>query len=188
MISRARRTIDLNKYVTFETTGYNGYGNVYPQIDWEKIQKKYDSRLKFTKEFEEQYGKNTDSISPVAVLQSYVSVEMKSDSNLSNKDKVKYNWNVNKDYAKYVKCNLKYKNKTYKVKGLEEVKTFDAFKDLQVSFNGISPGGADFPFVIQDLILHLPIFIQMHQMEHWQTETRLKYIWINLWQTAMPPT
>ena len=46
-------TIDLNKYVTFETTGYNGYGNVYPQIDWEKIQKKYDSRLKFTKEFEE---------------------------------------------------------------------------------------------------------------------------------------
>ena len=57
LISRARRTIDLNKYVTFETTGYNGYGNVYPQIDWEKIQKKYDSRLKFTKEFEEQYGK-----------------------------------------------------------------------------------------------------------------------------------
>ena len=34
----------------------------------------------------------------------------------------------------------------------------------------------------------LPIFRQMHQMEHWQTETRLKYIWINLWQTAMPPT
>ena len=152
LISRARRTIDLNKYVTFETTGYNGYGNVYPQIDWEKIQKKYDSRLKFTKEFEEQYGKNTDSISPVAVLQSYVSVEMKSDSNLSNKDKVKYNWNVNKDYAKYVKCNLKYKNKTYKVKGLEEVKTFDAFKDLQVSFNGISPGGAvSFDYTGSDL-------------------------------------
>ena len=50
LISRARRTIDLNKYVTFETTGYNGYGNVYPQIDWQKIQKTgqttwiYDSR------------------------------------------------------------------------------------------------------------------------------------------------
>ena len=56
LISRARRTIDLNKYVTFETTGYNGYGNVYPQIDWQKIQKKYDSRLKFTKEFKEQFG------------------------------------------------------------------------------------------------------------------------------------
>lgn len=66
---------------------------------------------------------------PVAVLQSYVSVEMNSDSDLSNKDKVKYSWNVNKDYTKYVKCNLKYKNETYKVKGLEEVKTFDAFKE-----------------------------------------------------------
>lgn len=89
LISRARRTIDLNKYITFETTGYNGYGNVYPQIDWQKIQKKYDSRLKFTKEFKEQFGDSADSVSPVAVLQSYVSVEMNSDSDLSNKDKVK---------------------------------------------------------------------------------------------------
>ena len=152
LISRARRTIDLNKYITFETTGYNGYGNVYPQIDWQKIQKKYDSRLKFTKEFKEQFGDSADSVSPVAVLQSYVSVEMNSDSDLSNKDKVKYSWNVNKDYAKYVKCNLKYKNKTYKVKGLEEVKTFDAFKDLEVSFNGISPGGeVSFDYTGSDL-------------------------------------
>lgn len=57
LISRARRTIDLNKYVTFETTGYNGYGNVYPQIDWEKIQKKYDSRLKFTKELWQSFNR-----------------------------------------------------------------------------------------------------------------------------------
>ena len=78
LISRERRTIDLNKYVTFETTGYNGYGSVYPQIDWHKIQKKYDSRLKFTKEFKEQYGDNAESVSPVEVLQSYVSVEMQS--------------------------------------------------------------------------------------------------------------
>ena len=51
-----------------------------------------------------------------------------------------------------MKCNLKYKNKTYKVKGLEEVKTFDAFKDLQLSFNGISPGGAvSFDYTGSDL-------------------------------------
>lgn len=141
LISHARKTIDLNKYVTFETTGYNGYGNVYPQIDWQKIQKKYDSRLKFTKEFEEQYGRSTDSISPVEVLQSYVSVEMQSNGNFSNKDKAKYKWNINKDYEKYIKCNLKYKDKTYKVKGLEEVKKFDAFKDLEVTFSGTDPNG-----------------------------------------------
>ena len=152
LISRARRTIDLNKYVTFETTGYNGYGNVYPQIDWQKIQKKYDSRLKFTKEFKEQFGDSADSVSPVEVLQSYVSVEMKSNGNFSNKEKAKYKWTVNKDYEKYVKCNLKYKDKTYKVKGLEEVKTFDAFKDLEVSFSGISPEGTvSFDYTGSDL-------------------------------------
>lgn len=152
MISRARRSINLNNYITFETTGYNGYGSVYPQIDWHKIQKKYDSRLKFTKEFKEQYGDNAESVSPVEVLQSYVSVEMQSNGNFSNKEKAEYKWTVNKDYEKYVKCNLKYKDKTYKVKGLEEVKKFDAFKDLEVSFSGINPDGAvSFDYTGSDL-------------------------------------
>lgn len=152
LISRARRSIDLNNYITFETTGYNGYGSVYPQIDWQKIQKKYDSRLKFTKEFKEQYGDNAESVSPVEVLQSYVSVEMQSNGNFSNKEKAEYKWTVNKDYEKYVKCNLKYKDKTYKVKGLEEVKKFDAFKDLEVSFSGINPDGAvSFDYTGSDL-------------------------------------
>lgn len=49
LISRARRTIDLNKYVTFETTGYNGYGKYIRRLTGRRFRKKYDSRLKFTK-------------------------------------------------------------------------------------------------------------------------------------------
>lgn len=141
MIVRARKTIDLDKYVSFETTGYEGSGDVYAQIDWQKIEKKYGSRLSLTKEFKEQYGDGADSVSPVDVLQSFVSVDVKSDGNLSNKDKVEYEWNINKEYSKYVKCRLKYKDGSYKVKGLEKVQSFDAFKDLDVKFNGTEPYG-----------------------------------------------
>ena len=141
MIMRARKTIDLDKYVSFESTGYEGSGDVYAQIDWQKVEKKYGSRLSFTKEFKEQYGIGADSVSPVDVLQSFISVEVESDSNLSNNDKVKYKWNINKEYSQYVKCRLKYKDGSYKVTGLEEVKSFDAFKDLDVKFNGTEPSG-----------------------------------------------
>ena len=141
MIMRARKTIDLDKYVSFESTGYEGSGDVYAQIDWQKVEKKYGSRLSFTKEFKEQYGIGADSVSPVDVLQSFISVEVESDSNLSNNDKVKYKWNINKEYSQYVKCRLKYKDGSYKVEGLEEVKSFDAFKDLDVKFNGTEPSG-----------------------------------------------
>lgn len=141
MIIRVRKTIDLDKYVSFETTGYDGSGDVYAQIDWQKIEKKYGSRLSLTKEFKEQYGDGGDSVSPVDVLQSFVSVDVESDGNLSNKDKVEYRWNINQEYSKYVKCRLKYKNGSYKVKGLEGVKSFDAFKDLDVKFSGTEPYG-----------------------------------------------
>ena len=142
LISRASRTINLNEYISFETEGYNGYGNVYPEIDWQKIQEKYDSKVKFTDAFKEQFGEVTDAVSPIEVLQSYVSVDVESDGNLSNKDKVRYVWNINKEYSKYVKCNLKYKDKTYTVTGLEDVEKFDAFQDLEVSFKGADSEGS----------------------------------------------
>ena len=142
MIMRARKTINLDKYVSFETTGYDGSGDVYAQIDWQKIEEKYGSRLSLTKAFKEEYGDGADSVSPVDVLQSFVSVDVESDGNLSNKDKVKYKWNIDKEYSKYVKCRLKYQDGSYKVKGLEEVKSFDAFKDLDVQFNGTEPYGS----------------------------------------------
>lgn len=142
LISRASRTINLNEYISFETEGYNGYGNVYPEIDWQKIQEQYDSKVKFTDAFKEQFGEVTDAVSPIEVLQSYVSVDVESDGNLSNKDKVRYVWNINKEYSKYVKCNLKYKDKTYTVTGLEDVEKFDAFQDLEVSFKGADSEGS----------------------------------------------
>jgi|GEM_PF-5421412 len=40
-------TIDLNKYIIAETSGYNGSGHVNTSIDWDSIEKKYGSRIMF---------------------------------------------------------------------------------------------------------------------------------------------
>ena len=45
MIMRARKTIDLDKYVSFESTGYEGSGEVNAQIEWQKVEIKDGSRL-----------------------------------------------------------------------------------------------------------------------------------------------
>ena len=39
-------TIDLNKYISFSAVGYDGYGNIVVNIDWDSIQKKYEKKIK----------------------------------------------------------------------------------------------------------------------------------------------
>ena len=48
------RTIDLNKYLTINTSGYNGYGSVTAEVDWDSFEEKYDSKISYKKK--NKYG------------------------------------------------------------------------------------------------------------------------------------
>lgn len=136
------KTINLNKYITIESSGYNGYGSVYATIDWDAIEKKYGSKISFTSDAKKEYGEFLSWTTPIEVLQSDVDVEFEQDTrHLSNGDKLEYTIDVDDEIAKYLKCKLKYKAGSYTVSDLEEVDTFDAFADLDVEFSGISPDG-----------------------------------------------
>lgn len=135
-------TINLNKYITIESSGYNGYGSVYATIDWDAIEKKYGSKVSFTSDAKKEYGGFLSWTTPIEVLQSDVDVEFDRDTrHLSNGDQLEYTIDVDDEIAKYLKCKLKYKAGSYTVSDLEEVDTFDAFADLDVEFSGISPDG-----------------------------------------------
>ncbi len=135
-------TINLNKYITIESSGYNGYGNVYATIDWDAIEKKYGSKVSFTSDAKKEYGGFLSMTTPIEVLQGDVDIEFDQNTwHLSNGDKLEYTIDVDDEVAKYLKCKLKYKAGSYTVSDLEEVATFDAFADLDVEFSGISPDG-----------------------------------------------
>ncbi len=131
-------TINLNKYLTIEADGSNGYGIATARIDWAAIEKKYGKKVRFTRKAKKQY-KDYNFITPIDVLEDYVSVELDQTSDLSNGTVVTYKWNIDKEYN--IKGNIKFKDDSYTISGLEEVGTFDAFSDLEVSFEGIAPDG-----------------------------------------------
>ena len=68
-------TINLNKYVTIESSGYNGYGSVYATSAWDAIEKKYGSRISFTSDAKKEYGGILSWTTPIEVLQGDVDVE-----------------------------------------------------------------------------------------------------------------
>lgn len=135
IIVNAKPTIKLDDYLTIEVNGYDGYGTAAVMIDWDGIEEKYGDKLDYTSRGEKEFS----WLDPMAVLQLSIRVSLDDVNGLSNGDILTYTWNVDEELYTYIKCNMKYSDDSYTVEGLEEVGTFDAFADLEVHFNGISP-------------------------------------------------
>jgi len=138
-------TINLNKYVTVEFEGYDGYGTAYISIDWEAIEDKYGDKVKLTSKAKKElknWGMSADDYPAVEALNDSISVYLDKTTGLSNGDKVKYKWSIDDELFDYVKCDIKYSNESVTVEDLEEVGTFDAFANLEVTFTGTAPNGS----------------------------------------------
>lgn len=138
----AGRTIDLNKYLMVEVSGYDGYGNATVTVDWDAIEEKYGSKIAFTGAARSEYGSALSLVTPADALQAGVKVDLDEKSSLSNGQTITYTWTVDPELSKYLKCKVKYKEGTYTVNDLTEVGSFDAFADLEVEFSGVSPDGS----------------------------------------------
>ena len=135
------KTINLDKYVTVETTGYDGFGHATVSVDWDAIESKYGSKLKYTSYAKKEYGNLLNLATPVELLDEEVSVSLDKKDNLSNGDEITYTWNIDDELNDVLNCKVKYKDTTIKVSDLEKVDTFDAFSNLEVSFEGVGPNG-----------------------------------------------
>ena len=75
------RTIDLNKYLTINTSGYNGYGSVTAEVDWDSFEEKYDSKISYKKKnlLNKLERFLWDDRSPMNFLEGNVSVSIEND-------------------------------------------------------------------------------------------------------------
>ncbi len=137
-------TINLNNYLITEAEGYNGHGEVQIYVDWEAIEEDYGDRLEYTKEFQKEnfvYNGFYEDYRAIDVVASDVYIDTEDYTGLSNGDKVAYTWDVYEGLEDIVDCKLKYSDGTYTVSGLEEIETFDAFADVEITFEGVAPNG-----------------------------------------------
>lgn len=131
--------INMEKYKLIKTDGDDGFGTATASIDWELIKKDYGDKLTYTEEARTAYGDTLDQKKPIEVIEHGVSLDISKSVNLSNDEEISYTWNVDKGISELVNCRITASNGTYKVSGLKEIETFDAFKDLDVQFSGTAP-------------------------------------------------
>lgn len=148
----ATPTVNLNKYTKTTFDGYNGYGNAYAEIDWDKIDRDYGKKITLTKNgkdmkdaFEEKYG-SFGAVDSVQAISCAVDSEAKplneaKQGELSNGNKVKVTYYVPSDVEQLFRVKFKYKEKEVKVSGLSEIKSEDFFKDIKVKFSGADGSG-----------------------------------------------
>lgn len=121
--------IDLSKYVKVEYEGVNGKGYV---ADYNLDRDKLEKALK--------EGNDDMSNSDREGLMDSIEFEIKGDnSELSNGDKVKVDLDWSNRRAEKHKIVFTSDEVEVKVKGLKELKAVDAFKDIEVEYEGVSP-------------------------------------------------
>lgn len=141
LIVNASHTINLNKYLKIETTGYDGYGAARAVVDWDAIEAKYISKLSLKKAAMNDYGMYSLLMNPIDVIEDNVNVMLSENDGLSNGDKLEYSWKIDDNLSKYINYKIKYKNDNYTVAGLDEIKKVDVFSNLKVEFSEIAPYG-----------------------------------------------
>ena len=140
-INISASTINLNKFLTIETSGYDGYGKAKVSLDWDAIGEKYGKKMSYTKKAKSEYGGILRMTNPAEFASDYVKVYVDKESDLSNGDEINYKFVVEEELYDYIDCRIKSKEGTLKVDHLTAVEKFDAFANLNVSFSGISPEG-----------------------------------------------
>ena len=148
--------VKLDKYVTISASGYNGIGHATYEFDRDAFLKDYGKKLKlkgkYKKQAQEAMGDimsefGGDNWQAELFLEFAADGSLDQKDNLSNGDVVTFTWNFDGDdediqeIQKAYGVKLKYKDITYKVSGLEEVDTFDAFKDIELVYTGVAPNG-----------------------------------------------
>ena len=141
VLAAGSRTINLDKYLTIETSGYNGYGEATATIDWARMEKECSKKISFSQKAKNNALVRTFS-TPFYVFRECVGVKLDKYKDLSNGDEINYTWSISSEMELYLNCKVKYTTDgKKKVSDLTEVETFDAFADLQIEFTGSAPAG-----------------------------------------------
>lgn len=153
MAGCGKTKIDLNQYVLFEATGYDGLGTAKATIDYDSLTADYGAKLKInTKKMSSEqkeilsafYGGENQGVKLLADF--YVSGSLDKTSDLKNGDSVTFRWKCeDESAAQFLNCELKHENITYPIAGLAALEEYDPFAhaDIQFDQNGHMTANVD---------------------------------------------
>lgn len=130
-----KKTIDLNSYYSYEITGLDGYGSIEERFDSASLEKDLLKAAKLKEDSDKGFLF-------LMMAESSFADEWDRKTNLKNGDTVVHTWNIVSDELEEYHISLVGKEEKATVKGLENAKTFDAFENMTVAYDGVSPNGS----------------------------------------------
>lgn len=143
--SDKKKTIELNKYVSIKTEGYDGDGTAEYVFDEKSFMNDWEGKLSYTSKGKKE-AKDTAAIfgesdEAEMLMALYIKGDIDKSEELSIGDKVKYEWDVNEEYKEYFKCDLVYSDIEFEVKDLQERPKFNPFDHMEIEYSGAAPKG-----------------------------------------------
>ena len=142
----APKKMNINDYVTVEFTGYDSMGTATVTFDNDEFLYDFSQNAKLDSKIQREADKlgltDTQDIFKEGLfadldLQSRITYELNTSTDLSNGDEVVLSWSIDEDYiAEHYGIKLEADAQELSVVGLEDVVTFNPFDDLKVTFSG----------------------------------------------------
>ena len=129
--------IELNDYVEVDYSGYDTIGAVRYSIDFDSMIAENPNAFGLSEKYSLQEGEAVR-----AALSSSIGGSFDENNLLTNGDNIEFAWYVNEEkLTEKYPVTFIYSDIEYTVSGLEELKDFDPFEYIEVSFSGIAPDG-----------------------------------------------
>lgn len=140
------RTIDLNKYVSVNFSGYDTVGKASIDVDYKALEADYGDKIRMKDTTSKEKMMMAWGASNAEILKDSIRgiFELDQTTDLSNGDKVTLSCDEStlKQIKNKFNYKLKFKEQKYKVKDLEEITSVDIFELVNVFFTGIAPEGS----------------------------------------------
>lgn len=143
-----KTTVNLNKYIEIDVSGYDTVGTARAEYDYDALRDDLKGKIKVNtkamdKSTAELYKAFSSEDLVDLMLMGCVSGSLDQSTGLSNGDKVTWTWKCeDEDAEKYFNCKLKHSDITVDVKDLKEVPLFDPFEHITVTYSGTDGRGS----------------------------------------------
>ena len=151
MLTGKTKTIDLSTYTSVSYEGYNGYGKAELQFDRERFLSDWRKKIRFGRgRLARSYKRAARGDDPAdflyeRFLEVSADLDTKERADLKNGDSVQLHWSLDKDDDRDIQktfgVKLKHEDQSFTVEGLEEIRTFDPFAQIELRLDGTSPNG-----------------------------------------------
>lgn len=145
MLPEDSEEVNLDKYVRVNYTGFDGYGSVAIEMDWDSLIDECGDKIKLTKAAQELSDENSEE-ETFSILKECIKCSLpaecyKKQGSFSNGDKFSLEWSITDEFSESFDTEFVTTVKKYKVKGLKKIEKIDGFENLSISFVGIEPEG-----------------------------------------------